>query len=100
MDIRFNHSQPTGASRRTSRPGTAKRASVNAASLSTESDAYDSKFFNELIDHLSQIPDKREAFMLEGRELLNSPNYPNEKHLKDLEETLALHRVGNPDADF
>lgn len=89
MEIRPNSQQPIN---RTGRAGFAKKSSQKSsvASTTTGSQAVGFDFFDELVDHLQRMPDTREDFLEKGRRLFNQPDYPNEDHLKELEQALDL----------
>lgn len=94
MDIRFNPSQSAGHSAKTGRSRKVGKKSLHPSVSKTDSDGYDSKLLNQLIDQLSRMPEKRESFLNEARELLEDPDYPNEKQLEELEKVLERLRSG------
>jgi hypothetical protein len=73
---------------------TATKKAVKNVALPAEASAIAVQFdfFDEMIEHLSEMPEKREDFLNEARDLLKDPNYPNEKQLQEIEQALEMQR--------
>ncbi|MFP4157000.1 MAG: hypothetical protein ACLFU4_05215 [Opitutales bacterium] len=90
MQIRPNNSQGLPPSARI-RPAKKNLKTEAASTADSAAGRVDFDFFDELVEHLSQMPEKREAFLSEARTLLKDPNYPDEQQLKELEKALEIH---------
>jgi hypothetical protein len=90
MEIQPNHNPLINGPKRLAR--TKKGAKGVTASSENSAESVEFNLFDELVDKLSQMPEKREEFLQHARELLKDPNYPNAEQLEELEEALALHQ--------
>ena len=91
MQIRPNNSQGlppsarTGRSKKITKPDAASTAGTSESPVGFD-------FFDELVEHLSRMPEKRDEFLSEAKTLLKAPNYPDENQLKELEKALEISR--------
>jgi len=93
MEIQPNHNPLINGPKRLARTKKGvKQSAANAALSSQSADSVDFNLFDELVEQLSQMPEKREEFLEQARDLLKDPNYPNEEQLRELEEALAFHQ--------
>ena len=90
MQIRPNNSQGLPPSAKVGRSKKITKADAASTAGASESPV-GFNFFDELVDHLSQMPEKRDEFLSEARTLLQDPNYPDENQLKELEKALEIH---------
>lgn len=87
MEIRPNSHQPIP---RAGKAGSVRKAGKKGSSAPAGEKAEVSGFgfIDELLDHLQQMPETREDFMEKGKNLFKQVDYPNEKHLGELERSL------------
>jgi len=92
MEIQTNHNPLVNGPKRLSK--SKKGGKAPKAGLGQSAGSVDFNLFDELVDQLSRMPEKREEFLKQARDLLKDPNYPNAEQLKELEEALQMHQKG------